>query len=114
MTYSANHFEDADYGIAYATVSNLLGLWQKSTKNPIQKNDFAQNVSGLGHNSIIKSPDGSEWFIAYHTHANATAPDEKRVLNIDRFEFQDDGTLSVKGPTRKPQEYPSNAMKIDK
>jgi len=109
MTYSANHYRDPDYGIGYATADSPLGPWRKAEANPILAKDLAAGVSGPGHNSVIRSPDGSEWFIVYHTHADAENPSAKRVLNLDRIEFSPQGELRVKGPTRIPQPLPAGA-----
>jgi GH43 family beta-xylosidase len=110
MTYSGNHYEDPNYGVGYATSSKPLGMWTKSVHNPILKRNIPDKVSGPGHNSIIKSPDNSEWFIIYHSHASLTHPNHVRILNIDRLKFLPDGSLKVHGPTRTPQPYPSGAQ----
>lgn len=109
MTYSGNHYADPQYGVGYATATSPLGKWTKSESNPILKNDIPNKVSGPGHNCIIKSPDNSEWFIVYHSHANISKPSGKRILNIDRMVFQPDGSIIVKGPTRTPQGIPSGS-----
>jgi len=108
MTYSANHYQDPNYGIGFATSHKPLGMWNKSKENPILKNDIPDGVSGPGHNSIIKSPDNKEWFIIYHSHASTTNPGHLRILNIDRMLFMEDSNIKVVGPTRTPQLYPSN------
>ena len=109
MTYSANHYADPDYGVGYATASSPLGMWIKSEKNPILTKDLETGVSGPGHNSIVQSPDGKEWFIVYHSHADIDHPSGRRVLNIDRIIFKPDGSLEVLGPTRSPQPIPSGS-----
>jgi beta-xylosidase len=109
MTYSGNHYADPQYGVGYATAKSPLGKWTKSESNPVLKNDIPRKVSGPGHNCIIKSPDNTEWFIVYHSHANISKPSGKRILNIDRILFQPDGSIVVKGPTRTPQQLPSGS-----
>lgn len=108
LTYTANHFLDPNYCIGYATSKNPLGPWEKYDSNPILKrNDF---INGPGHGMFIKSPDGSEIFIVYHTHYN-TEQVGPRQLAIDRvrFEKNDNGPdmLVVDGPTYTPQRLPS-------
>jgi beta-xylosidase len=110
MTYSANHYADPDYGVGYATASSPLGMWTKSDDNPILAKDLEIGVSGPGHNSIVKSPDGKEWFIVYHSHADTDHPSGRRVLNMDRIIFKPDGSMKVAGPTRSPQPFPSGAL----
>ena len=109
MTYSGNHYADPNYGVGYAVSDRPLGMWMKYEKNPILKQDLTIGVSGPGHNSIVRSPDGKEWFIVYHSHANPGKPSGKRILNIDRMMFNPDGTLSIIGPTRSPQPLPTGS-----
>ncbi|MGB3617342.1 MAG: glycoside hydrolase family 43 protein [Catalinimonas sp.] len=109
MTYSANHYTDARYGVGYATANHPLGPWTKSTHNPILAQDPARGVSGPGHNGVIRSPDGTEWFIVYHSHADVEHPTYRRILNIARLVVEPDGRLRVVGPTRTPQPRPSGA-----
>lgn len=107
MTYSANHYADPNYGIGFAWSDKPLGMWVKHPHNPILKQYREIGVSGPGHNSIIKSPDQSEYFVVYHSHADPEQPSGKRILNIDRMHFHPDGSISIQGPTRSPQKAPS-------
>lgn len=107
MTYSGNHYADPNYGVGYATSKEPLGMWVKYPNNPILMQDLSVGVSGPGHNSVIHSPDRSELFMMYHSHADTANPSGKRILNIDRMIFNEDSTLSVIGPTRTPQPVPS-------
>lgn len=108
MTYSANHTFRPGYGIGYATADHPLGPWIKSPRNPIAGTDLERGYSGAGQNSIVASPDGSELFAVYHTHADPTQPEnEERRVNIDRIRIDDDGRLLFVGPTRSPQPLPS-------
>jgi beta-xylosidase len=111
MTYSANHYADPDYGVGYATAPSPLGMWTKSKDNPVLNKNLETGVSGPGHNSITRSPDGKEWFIVYHSHADPDHPSGRRVLNIDRIVFEKDGSMKVLGPTRTPQPVPSGTFK---
>ncbi|MFH0759225.1 MAG: glycoside hydrolase family 43 protein [Bacteroidota bacterium] len=111
MTYSANHYADPGYGVGFATASAPLGMWSKSDRNPILEKNMEAGVSGPGHNAMIKSPDGREWFMVYHSHADPDRPSGRRVLNIDRVVFKEDGSLEVIGPTRTPQPLPSASGK---
>lgn len=109
MTYSGNKYTDPSYGVGYATASKPLGMWTKYLNNPILKNDIPNKVSGPGHNCIVKSPDNTEWFMVYHSHANVSKPSGERILNIDRMLFQPDGSIVINGPTRTPQLYLSGS-----
>jgi len=106
LLYSANYFASSDYGVGYATADNPEGPWNKSEENPILSKNLSLGVSGPGHCSVIASPNKSELFIVYHTHAFPKAPSGIRVLNIDRIYFDKMGRLKVIGPTRTPQPLP--------
>jgi GH43 family beta-xylosidase len=107
MTYSANHTAFPGYGVGYATAPKPLGPWTKAEENPILADHLELGVSAPGHNSIVRTPDETEMFIVYHTHADPKNPSNDRVVNIDRLEFTADGKLRVIGPTRSPQPLPS-------
>ena len=109
MTYSANHTEYPHYGVGYAVADKPLGPWVKAKENPILASQLDLGVSAPGHNSIVRSPDGTEFFLVYHTHADPKKPSSDRVVNIDRMIFDKDGRLIIKGPTRSPQPLPAGA-----
>ena len=107
MTYSANHYTDPQYGVGYATAPHPLGPWTKSETNPVLSQKPEIGVSGPGHSSIVRSPNGQELFIVYHSHADPDNPSSRRILNLDRLVIAPDGRLRVVGPTRSPQPLPS-------
>lgn len=110
MTYSANHYMYAGYGVGVARASHPLGPWIKDPANPIVATDLMAGVSGPGHNSVVWSPDRTERFMVYHAHADPTAPSDDRVVYIDRL-LRDPGSgwWRLNGPTRTPQPRPSGA-----
>ena len=108
MTYSANHTAFPDYGIGYATADQPLGPWVKAKENPIAATHREVGVSGPGHSCLTWSPDKTEMFIVYHTHADAERPSGDRVVNIDRIAFDALGRLKITGPTRTAQPMPSS------
>ena len=114
MTYSANHTEFPGYGVGYATASSPLGPWTKAEENPILASHLDLGVSSPGHNSIVRTADGKETFIVYHSHADPKKPSQDRVVNVDRMEFTADGKLRVIGPTRSPQPLPSATSGLKK
>jgi beta-xylosidase len=114
MTYSANMHNLPVYGIGVATAQHPLGPWTKFEGNPIVATDPSSNLVAPGHSSIARSPDGTELFMVYHRHEEAVSPDDSPVVSprlvcIDRFFFDADGNLLLKGPTRTPQPMPSGA-----
>jgi hypothetical protein len=87
-----------------------MGPYIKYEKNPIISADKDWDyVSGTGHNSITLSPDGSEWFIVYHTHTVPIIGGGDRQVCIDRMGFRQDGSIYVNGPTITEQMMPSGS-----
>ena len=109
MTYSANHTGSPHYGIGYATAGQTARAVGEGQENPIAATNLEIGVSGPGHNSITRSPDGKEMFIVYHTHADPRNPRGARVVNIDRLAWDKSGRLRVAGPTHTPQPMPSGS-----
>ncbi|MBE7560799.1 family 43 glycosylhydrolase [bacterium] len=110
LLYSGNGFSDPNYAVGYATSRSPLGPWKKYEGNPILSR--VPGVSGPGHNALIKSPDGSEWFSVHHTHMWFSSGG-RRQLAIDRVRFVPEATgparLVCDGPTLTPQPLPSGA-----
>lgn len=107
LMYSANCYDSSLYSIGYATAAHPLGPYKKYQHNPIVHTDW-EEISGPGHNSITRSPDGSEWFIVYHTHTNPIVGGGNRQVCIDRMGFRKDGSIYVNGPTLTVQPAPSS------
>lgn len=107
LTYSGNDYQRKDYRVSVAIASSPLTKFKKDAVNPILTPDTF--ICGTGHHSFVCSPDGSELFIAYHSHLNDTTV-HPRPLCIDRVKFvpTESGTdaLVIYGPTKTPQEYP--------
>ncbi len=108
LSYSANFYADRSYSIGYATSSSPLGPYKKSENNPILTSGTSKTISGPGHHSFTVSPDGSEIWMAYHTHTDPKTGGGNRKLNIDRVLFTDDGELYMNGPTIGSQPIPSD------
>jgi len=104
IMFSANHYQDKEYAIGYATANHPLGPYKKYEDNPILKHDYSR-VSGPGHNSCTFSPDGSEMLIVYHSHTNPFIGGENRQVCIDRLKFDENDIISVIGPTTDKQPY---------
>ena len=106
ITYSANHFAGENYAVGYATGNSPLGPFTKADNNPIlQKNTpNGGDVTGTGHNSIIFSPDSSQLYIMYH--GRTTQSGTQRVVFLDKMTIEENGMLTVDGPTTAPQPIP--------
>lgn len=108
LSYSANCYAGQSYSVGYATSSSPLGPYTKSENNPILTAAGSAAISGTGHHSFAFSPDGTELWMAYHTHTDPKAGGGNRKLNIDKVLFTDKGELYVDGPTICSQPIPSD------
>lgn len=106
LMYTANFYASIHYAVGYATASSPMGPFVKSASNPILRSD-GETTMGTGHNNIMFSPDKSEMFCVYHSLKNRRNNDEGRVPNLDRMVFDEEGNLSIIGPTVTPQPLPS-------
>lgn len=80
MTYSANHFESAYYGVGYAVADSPKGPWTKYSANPILQKP--QNYLGVGHHSLFKDK-ANQWKIVYHAHYSSGSVLPRRMLISD-------------------------------
>ena len=104
MFYSANPVSSEDYLVGYATATSPLGPFTKRG-HILVKNS---GVKGPGHNSVVDSPDGKETFIVYHTWAEETWQNDRKIA-IDRLYFREDGSIYTFGPTTDEHPLPSGA-----
>lgn len=109
LSYSANYYASSDYSVGYATSKSPLGPYVKAEENPILSSTGLKDVSGPGHHSFVPSPDGSELWIAYHSHTNVKVPSGDRKVNIARVGFTPGGKLYVNGPLTTAQPLPSGS-----
>ncbi|MGC8870358.1 MAG: family 43 glycosylhydrolase [Brevinematia bacterium] len=108
LFYSGNLSASPEYSVGYAVSDSPLGPFIKAKENPIlTKTEY---ISGPGHNSIIKTPDGKEYFIVYHIQMKKEGT-HLRQLAIDRLIFTPEGKVKVIGPTYTPQPFPSGVPK---
>ncbi|KRF07989.1 hypothetical protein ASG89_16250 [Paenibacillus sp. Soil766] len=116
LFYSTNNYNSMYYNLAYSTSDSPLGPFIKYSNNPIAQSDglFPSTLMrGLGHNSIVSSPDGSELFITYcpnqadGSSGSTSVPEENKGSFFNRMGFRSDGTVYVNGPTLQPQPLPS-------
>ena len=110
LMYTANFYASIHYAVGYATASSPFGPFTKSPNNPILQSD-GDTTMGTGHNNFFFSPDGKEMFCVYHSLKNRRNNDDGRVPNIDRMIFDDEGNLSIIGPTVTAQPLPSGTEK---
>ena len=108
LTYSANYYQNSTYSVGLAISDNPLSGFQKVDYNPIlEANPDWTHISGTGHNCIFQSPDGTELWMAYHSHIDTTNGGSERKINFDRISFDEEGRMLVNGPSITPQVLPS-------
>ena len=111
LLFTANYYASASYSVGYATASAPLGPYTKAAENPILIGD-GKTTSGTGHCSVTRSPDGSEMYLVYHSHADVTQttnPVANRTPCFDKLVVRPDGRLAVSGPSIYMQPVPSGA-----
>ena len=111
LLFTANYYASAAYSVGYATASAPLGTYKKAAENPILIGD-GKKTSGTGHCSVTRSPDGTELYLVYHSHADVTQttnPVANRTPCFDKLVVRPDGSLAVSGPSVYMQPIPSGA-----
>ena len=111
LLFTANYYASAAYSVGYATASAPLGTYKKAAENPILIGD-GKKTSGTGHCSVTRSPDGTEMYLVYHSHADVTQttnPVANRTPCFDKLVVRPDGSLAVSGPSVYMQPIPSGA-----
>lgn len=116
LFYSTNNYNSMYYNLAYSTSDSPLGPFAKYSHNPIARTDGlypSSELRGLGHNSIVLSPDGTELFMTYcpnqadGSSGSTSVPEENKGSFFNRMGFREDGSVYVNGPTLSPQPLPS-------
>ena len=114
LLFSVNFYATEHYAVGYATAKSPLGPYEKAKSNPILVGDGI-NTAGTGHCALTRSPDGSEIYIAYHSHNNPLSLEKvNRVPCIDKLVVCEDGTLKVSGHSTTIQPLPSGASGLYK
>lgn len=104
MMYSANFFGGKNYAVGYAVSDNPLGPFQKASNNPVLEKNVERGgeVTGTGHNSVVWSKDGKKMYCVYHGRTARTG--EERVVFIDEMKIDENGRLTVEGPSTTTKE----------
>ncbi len=105
MMYSANFFGGQNYAVGYATADHPLGPFTKAGNNPVLEKNTRQGgeVTGTGHNMVFRSGDGdNKMYCVYHGRTEETG--DERVVFIDEMRIDENGVLTVDGPSTTPKE----------
>lgn len=98
MMYSANFFGGKNYAVGYATSKSPLGPFEKAQNNPVlQKNTESGGiVTGTGHNMVLTTANNKRLCVY---HARTKDSGNQRVVFLDKLDIDEDGLLTVDGPT---------------
>ncbi len=66
LIYTANHFENQQYAVGYATSASPMGPWTKATENPILSMSNS-GKPGIGHGDMFTDASGGLNYV-FHTH----------------------------------------------
>lgn len=104
MMYSANYFGGKNYAVGYATAEHPLGPFTKASNNPVLEKNIEKGglVTGTGHNSVVWSKDNDKMYCVYHGRTEKTG--DERVVFIDEMFIDENGILSVDGPSTSTKE----------
>ena len=102
IMYSANHYGGQYYAVGYATADNPLGPFTKAENNPVLQENVSRGgtVMGTGHNMVLTMPDGQRYCVY---HGRMTSNPGERVVLMDKLNIDENGVLTVDGPTTEPQ-----------
>ena len=104
MMYSANFFGGENYAVGYAVGDHPLGPFVKAENNPVLEKNTARGgeVTGTGHNMVVWSKEGEKMYCVYHGRTQKTG--NERVVFIDEMKIDEDGVLTVDGPSTSEKE----------
>ena len=102
LEYSASGTQWLSYATGVYTSKSPLGPFRYSAGNPILRKTTGV-VTGTGHGSVVKGPDGNWW--QFYTIVLPNPPGGRR-LGMDPVGFDKYGNLFVRGPSETPQWAP--------
>ncbi len=111
IIYSASGYWTQEYSLGQLTYDGSGSVlsaanWVKSPTPVFQK---TAAVVGVGHASFVKSPDGTQDWIVYHSHPSPGGDPDQRVIRIQPFTYNVDGSPNFGAPVSPPAvvEYPT-------
>ena len=87
--WSEGGYGTPDYRVAYAVADAVTGPFERV--GVILEND-GKVADGPGHHSIVRDEEGEYW-IVYHRRIIGDGVADHRVIAVDRFVFNDDGSI---------------------
>jgi len=117
LVYSGSACWEDDYAIGMLSTSvdsDLLdpNSWTKSTK-PVFSTSVKNGVYGPGHNSFVRSKDGTEDWIVYHGNSEPGQGCGLRPTRLQKLVWNEDDTPDFGIPTNGPLQVPSAEYRIE-
>ena len=101
LVYSAGNYCNETYRVGYAIAKSPLGAFQKGIMVVPSSLSICE---GAGRTSCFWSPNKSELFVVYNSE------DISEKVCIDRVIFNDNGGISINGPSTARQPLPSGSI----
>jgi arabinan endo-1,5-alpha-L-arabinosidase len=94
LFYSGGNWEEATYGVAWASAPHPLGPWTEPPGQERLLRTVPGRVIGPGHNSVVEGPEGQDVLVYHAWDAAGTA----RRLFLDPLTWTAEGPVTD-GPT---------------
>ena len=102
LEYSASGTQWLSYASGIYSSKSPMGPFTYSPKNPLLRKTSGI-VTGPGHGSIVKGPDGNWW--VFYTIVTSNPPGGRRI-GMDPIDFDANGNPFTRGPSETPQWAP--------
>jgi beta-xylosidase len=88
--WSEGSWGDASYSVAYGRSDSPFGPFEREgvvlASNP-------EVATSAGHHSVLQIPGSDEWLIAYHRRPLGETDRDRRVVCLERMEFDGEGRI---------------------
>ncbi|WP_068607309.1 family 43 glycosylhydrolase [Paenibacillus swuensis] len=119
LVYSASACWSDNYALGMLTApdtANPLSAasWSKASA-PVFEKSAANNIYGPGHNSFVRSKDGTEDWIVYHANTGTGLGCSGRPTRTQKFTWNADGSpnFGAPAPVNTPLSVPSGEYRIE-
>jgi xylan 1,4-beta-xylosidase len=102
IEYSASGTQWLSYASGIYSSKSPMGPFTYSPRNPLLRKTSGI-VTGPGHGSIVKGPDGNWW--VFYTIVTSNPPGGRRI-GMDPIDFDANGDPFTRGPSETPQWAP--------
>ncbi|MBA3480604.1 MAG: family 43 glycosylhydrolase, partial [Pirellulales bacterium] len=100
IIYSGSGYWRPEYALGRLTYNGVGPIMSASSwaKAPSPVFQATSEIVGVGHASFTKSPDGTQDWIVYHAHPSPGGNADARVIRIQPFTFNANGTPNFGAP----------------